>query len=193
MHSNKGPHLGYAAYDKTTGRIVHTHSRFSVPENRFVEMPIEELKKRFSSDMHVVSKLSDKDPKNLEFIKIDLGDIGPATGGLMVDTAKKKLVKRPSLALTASKREIAGDGKDTATIDIAVVDAHGKHIDGASGTAKVTTTRGKLSARGGIVKLAKGHAKVTLTSANETVSKVRVSVISPDKSFGSAYLDVEFV
>ncbi len=182
--------LGYAAFDKTTGQIVHAHSRFSVLENRHIEIPIEELKARFSSDIDVVSKLSDRDPKNLDFIEINLAAVGP---GLMVDTAKRKLVAKPSLALSSNKLRITGNGKDAATIDIAVVDAHGKHVAGASGAAKVTTSRGKLSARGGIVKLVKGKAQVTLTSANETVSKVRLSVTSLDHSFGSAHLDLEFV
>ncbi|MGB6986734.1 MAG: hypothetical protein WBD74_12240 [Candidatus Aquilonibacter sp.] len=162
-------------------------------ENRYVEIPIETLKARFSNDAEVVSKLSDRDPKNLEFIEIDLAGVRPGSAALMVDPAKRRLVERPALALSADKLQITGDGNDSADIEISVVDANGKRLNGASGAAKVTTSRGKLSTRGGIVNLVKGHATVTLTSANETVNRVRVWVSSPDHSFSAARLDLEFV
>ena len=111
----------------------------------------------------------------------------------MVDLEKRTLVRRPHIALSAGKRELSGDGEDSTEIHLSVVDDHGRVVTHAAGAVKVTTQRGRLSARGGIVNLAHGKATVTLTSANETVSKVWVSAAAVDRTFISGRLDVEFV
>ncbi|HTV91914.1 MAG TPA: Ig-like domain-containing protein [Verrucomicrobiae bacterium] len=190
--SFNGPTLRYAGYDIKTGQIVHTHSRFSVAENRYVEIPIDELKARFSTEPFIVSKLTGQDPKNLDFVAVTDGG-GSAGIPLMVDTAQRKLVPRPSLQLTTKKPRFAGDGTDSAQIDIAVVDRHGKTIGSAGGKVKVTATRGKLSAPGGIVDLAKGRATVTLTSVNETVDEVHVAVTSLDAPYTADHLVLAFL
>jgi hypothetical protein len=185
--------IQYVGYDKTTGRIVHTHSRFSVAENRHVEIPMEELKARFSKDKWVVSRLSSQDPNNLDFIQIGSAEVQAATVPMMVDHAQRKLVPQPSLKVHSHKHVIAGDGKDSAEIEISVVDRHGKVIESSAGEIKVITGRGRLSARGGLVRLEQGRARLSLTSANETVDKVRVTAKSVSGAFVSGHLDFEFV
>ena len=111
----------------------------------------------------------------------------------MVDTATRRLVARPRLVLSTTANQLAGDGQDSADIAIALVNEHGAHVEGAAGAVKVTTERGKLSARGGLVNLVDGRASIILTSTNETVSHVRVTAAPVDRVYASAFLDLEFV
>jgi hypothetical protein len=188
--------IRYAGYDIKTGRIVHTHARFSVQENRYVEIPIDELKSIFSADAGIVAKLSDGDPVSLDYIKIDPARAAELSGPgapAMVDTAHRRLVARPRLVLSTTANQLAGDGQDSADIAIALVNEHGAAVEGAAGAVKVTTERGKLSARGGLVNLVDGQASITLTSTNETVSHVRVTAAPVDRVYASAFLDLEFV
>jgi hypothetical protein len=180
-------------YDIKTGRIVHTHAQFNVKENRYVEVAVDELMASFSADPGIVAKLSDGDPSNLSFIRADGAQADGRLTSLMVDPASGRLVTRPRLAMSAQKKEIAGDGQDSVDIDISVVGEDGQVIEGASGTVKVTTTRGKLSARGGAVSMAGGRGTVTLTSSNETVSRVQVTAAGLDQLYASGHLDLEFV
>jgi hypothetical protein len=164
-----------------------------VPENRYVEVPIDELKATFSADPAIAPKLTDGDPGNLDFIRADAVHGTASLTPLMVDTANRRLVPRPRLVLSAERKEITGDGQDSLDINIQVIGEDGQAIGGAAGPVKVRTTRGKLSARGGVVTLAEGRGAVTLTSANETVSKVSVIAAALDQPFDSGFLDLEFV
>jgi hypothetical protein len=184
--------IRYAGYDKPTGMIIHTHARFSVQQDRYVEIPTEELKARFSKNAEIVAKLSNRDPHNLEYIQLDPGSATKRQGPMMVDPVHGKLVAKPRLALSADKLQLAGDGQDTAKIEISVLDESGNAMSGASGAVKITTERGRLADRGGVVNLSQGRAATTLTSVNETVSRVRVSAASLDGSFCSAHVDFEF-
>ncbi len=194
QHTHTGSVVRYAGYDKVTGRIVHTHSRFSVAENRFVEMPIEELKARFSTDAYIVARLSGRNPDNLDFIKVE-GSIesGPGREALMVDPSQRRLVPRPELHLRTQKQHISGDGKDSTEIEVFATDSTGRTIADAHGKVKVTTTRGKLSAHGGLVELVHGRATLTLTSVNETVSAVHLTATPLNRPYAPAALDIEFV
>jgi hypothetical protein len=185
--------IRYAGYDIKTGRIVHTHARFSIQENRYVEIPIDELKATFSADAGIVAKLSDGDPVSLDYIKLDPARAAELSDPAMVDTAHRRLVARPRLVLSTTANQLAGDGQDSADIAIALVNEHGAPVKGAAGAVKVTTERGKLSARGGLVNLVDGRASITLTSTNETVSHVRVTAAPVDRVYASAFLDLEFV
>lgn len=193
VHSTGRPSIQYVGYDKTTGLIVHTHAKYSAEAESYVEMPIEEIKARFSGEATIVGQLSGQDPQNLDYIKLGQAELRKIDGPMMVDPAKKKLVSRPKLAVSVSKTEILGDGSDHTEIDITVVDARGKVLTSASGSIKVTTTRGRLSHRGGVVDLVKGRAAITLTSVNETVHHVRVAAAHLDDPFVPGHIDVEFV
>jgi hypothetical protein len=191
---DNGPEaMHYVGYDTKTGRIVHTHAQFNVMENRYVEVPSDELKASFAADPGIVAKLTDGDASNLDFIRVDGAAADGRLAPQMVDTASRRLVPRPRLVLSADKKEIAGDGQDSVDINVQVTGEDGQAVGGAAGAVKVTTTRGKLSARGGVVNLSDGHGTVTLTSANETVSQVRVTASALDQPYTSAILDLEFV
>jgi hypothetical protein len=179
----------YVGYDTTTGRIVHTHAQFSVAENRYVEVPPDQLKAAFAADESITARLSGGDADHLDYLKAATSE---PLGSLMVDTANHRLVARPRLALSADRTELAGDGQDSVELAITVTGADGQVIEGAGGSVKVETTRGKLSARGGVLDLAAGRGTVTLTSANETVSQVVVRVSAPGQPYVPAELDLEF-
>ncbi len=193
VHNTDRPTIQYVGYDKTTGLIVHTHAKYSAEAKSYVEIPIEEIKARFSSEATIVGQLSGQDSRNLDYIKLSPTELRNIDGPMMVDPAKKILVSRPKLTVSVSKTEILGDGRDHAELAISVVDARGKVLTSASGKIKVTTTRGQLSERAGVVNLVKGRAAITLTSVNETVHRVRVSAAPIDNPFVPGHLDVEFV
>ena len=109
--------------------------RFSVQQDRYVEIPTEELKARFSKNAEIVAKLSNRDPHNLEYIQLDPGSATKRQGPMMVDPVHGKLVAKPRLALSADKLQLAGDGQDTARIEISVLDESGNAMSGASGIA----------------------------------------------------------
>ena len=125
--------IRYVAYDKTTGQIIHTHSQFDVQENRHVEIPVDKLKEMFSKEQDILRKLSENNSDNLEFLKIELASAGEPLSAAMVDPVRKVLVHKSHLALSASKRELAGDGQDTARIEIFVRDKDGDPVFDASG------------------------------------------------------------
>jgi hypothetical protein len=188
------PTIQYVAFDKKTGRILHTYSKFNAEHNKYVEVPTEKLRQSLAKDANILDGLTDHDAANLEILKAEPEQAG-AVGStrLMVDPQSKTLVQKPKLLLKSDKPELTGDGKDSATITILAVNAEGKAERNVKSKIKVTTTRGKLSERGGVVELAKGGAKITLTSVNETVGRVKISATSLDGNCAAGHLIVQFV
>jgi hypothetical protein len=186
------PGVRYAVYHKTTGRIIHAHSQSGVTGRELVEVPLEEVRAMLSTTLEIVGKINGLDPDDLDVIRVEPGGSGPGLGALLVDTGQRALVPRPNLTVSADKSELTGDGQDSVQIEIVLADADGRAVEGAAGAVKVTTSRGKLSARGGLVELVNGRASITLTSANETVSRVQVRATHIDGVFGPAQLDLEF-
>jgi len=185
--------IRYVVYSKTTGQIIHTHSQSSVEDEEYAEVPIEEVRAMLSTTLDFVRQLNNLAPDDIDVLKVELDDPGSKLGAMMVDPRQLKLIPRPSLALSADKGELVGDGQDSTLIEIVLADADGRPMDGAAAALKITTNRGKLSARGGLVELVNGRASMTLTSANETVTGVRVRAEHVDRIFVPAHLDLEFV
>jgi hypothetical protein len=192
--TNVRPEVWYVAFDKRTGRVVHTHCRFSVEANKHVEVPEADLRNMLAQDASLRAGLTDQDLANLDILKVGPHDAVPHPGaGMMVDVTHRKIVPKPALVLTADKRELAGDGRDSAKIEVRAVDAHGEPLRTVKDTIKVTVTRGKLSARGGVVDLVEGRATITLTSVAETVAYVRADATSLSGTCARGYLTFEFV
>jgi hypothetical protein len=183
--------IRYVGYDAPTGRVVHTHSQFSVRENRYVEIPVDQLKARFSGDPAIVAQLSGGDPGNLDYVQAETGD--RLDGPLMVDRASRRLAPPPRLTLSADRTELTGDGQDSVDLHIAVAGPDGQVAADAAGPVRVETTRGKLSARGGLVDLSAGRAVVTLTTVSETVRQVVVRVSAESQPYVAAQLNLEFL
>ena len=194
MPTSQHPPLHYVVFDKKTGRILQRHSRFDVAKNAHVSISTEELKARFSGDPRLASRATEGDPNNVDVLEIKL-DPGAAisTGDFVVDVQKRQLVPLPLLVLQAGKAALNGDGQDKTTLTIQALDTKGKAVKTLQGSVKVTTSRGKLSAPGGVVQLARGSATIELTAANETVSRVKVTASTPDGSCTGASLTLEFL
>ena len=186
--SGKIPIL-HVVFDRKTGRVLHRHMRFDVPNDEYVGVPADEIVKLLSHDAAIIEALTDHDIANLDVIQVP----ADADGDIRVDPRKRTVEPMPRLVLLAEKTEIEGDGKDSTRIDIEVRDAKGKRIRGVGGALKVTTTRGRLSARAGLLDLVDGKATITLTSIPETVNLVQVSAISPDGAYVAGDVAVEFV
>ncbi len=188
------PSVQYVVFDKSTGRIVHTHSRFSVEKNAYVEVPPEELKQAVAQDSSILADVSGGDPANLDMIRIDNKDpLAARLGAARVDLKTRVLAEKPTLSLKADKTEIVGDGADSLQIEIQAVDKDGKPVRSLDDKVKVVTSRGKLSARGGLVDLVQGQASITLTSVNETVSRVVVRASSIAGACSTGEVRLEFV
>jgi hypothetical protein len=182
----------YVVFDRATGRILQTRSKLDADSEQFVDLPIEELKREAAADADAIGRVTGKDPANIAVVAVDAdGPVGYTAQ--RVDPKTHKLVDLPRLRLTADKTELAGDGSDTATIEVQAVDAKDKPVRDVEGEVRVTTERGKLSERGGLIKLVRGHGKIKLTSVNETVHRVRVRAESLDGSVARGDLRFEFV
>jgi hypothetical protein len=201
MHSSSSPltapeqpSIQYIIFDKKTGRILQRHSCFDVEKQAHVAVPHDELKAMFGKDALLASRATDRDLKNIDFLEVKRGSEALSlTGAFTVDVEKRQLVPLPTLTVGADKPELTGDGKDKAVLEIQAVDRDGKLIRTAEGKIKVTTTRGKLSEPGGVVQLVRGRAKIELTSAHETVSRVKVTARSLDGAFTAGQVTLEFL
>ena len=179
----------YVAFDKRTGRILHRHIRFDVEKDAYVDAPADDILKLLSHDTAVIAALTDRDIANLDIIQAP----ADAGGEVRVNLARRTVEPLPRLVLKAEKMEIEGDGKDSSRIDIEVRGADDKRVAGASGAVKVTTTRGRLSARAGLVEITDGKATITLTSVPETVSVVQVSATAADGAYVGGDIQLEFI
>jgi hypothetical protein len=188
------PTIQYVVFDKRSGRILHMHSRFFVEADEYLEVPLDELRAMLLRGKSVLADVTDRDLSNLDILKVGPQDEVPGPGKMvMVDVTHRRIVQKPILELSADKRELVGDGHDSATIEIRAANADGKPLPALEDRIKVTVTRGRLSARGGIVHLVEGRATITLTSVNETVDTVRVQAVSLTDHCASGQLILEFV
>ncbi len=111
---------------------------------------------------------------------------------LRVDPRSRALRVLPSLVVDTERSVLEGDGEDTVAIEIRAVDESGAVLTDFSGEVHVRTGRGKLSARGGMVRLEGGRATVKLTSVAETVDAVPLVVHTPDGSAAPARTSLAF-
>lgn len=191
----ESPVITYVVYDKKTGRIVHTHRSFDVEREVYCECDPQEVKNLTSADNFAMSKVTDNDPNNLDFIMTtELPEsYSPGISGFIVDIKSKIVIEKPKIQLSPEKTELAGDGKDNAVIEIKVVNNVGEVVESYNGTVKVSTSRGKLSTKGGLVEMKKGVGKITLTSVNETVDRVKLTAQCLEGRCLKGGLDFEFV
>jgi hypothetical protein len=163
--------LSYIVYDKVTGLPIGRHRHFDAVANKLVEADEAEIVSLYASDDAALQKVTDHDGANLAVLRASLPD---AQARLTMRVARNKLVAQPKLVMFSDKDELEGDGKDQATLTIMLQNDKGKVVGKADNILLVTTTRGKLSARGGEIALENGRITLTLTSVPETVQVVTV-------------------
>ncbi len=174
----------YVVYCRSTGEIMGTHT--AIAQGGEPRSPPEEDMKSvlpaFALEVPV---------KELAYILADLPH-GARTSALRVD-ARGKVIPKHHLRLTADRAELEGDGNDSIDIAVEVVDDKGKRIGDFDGEIQVTTTRGRLSERGGRVHLKKGAGQVRLTATVETAVGVRVTAVDPTAQLIRATMTVSFL
>lgn len=182
-------------YDKTTGRVVHTHRSFDAEQGTYSECDPQAVKTLTVGDDFAMSKVTDNRAENLDVIMTtDLPEnFSPGMSGLLVDLDSKTIVKKPKLTLKAEKMELDGDGQDSTVIEIKVLGDSGAIVDSYNDTVKVSTSRGKLSTKGGLVEMKNGLGSITLTSVNETVDRVKLTAQCLEGKCSKAGLDLAFV
>jgi len=181
----------HIVYDKTNGRIIGRYRRYDLNEEKYTHGDTEEVLDLFKNDEKILARVNEGDTANLGVLTTRL----PAhtkLSNLRVSEKRGLLVDRPRLRMRADRDALEGDGQDSLTINIDVVDGHDKVLRDYESEIHVSTSRGKLSARGGCVALERGQASVTLTSVRETVDEVIVQARSLDHSLAFAQLILRF-
>jgi hypothetical protein len=171
----------YVEYDKHTGEITG-----------YLKSSSKEMLPRPASPKH--DRLEVTDPKHVEALRT----AGPGVAQLSgkVEGGKihfGKVTTRPILQIKSEKTELIGDGSDKTAIEVQAVDGNGKPVRSLDDEIRITTDRGKLSERGGRVKLVHGYAKIELVSVNETVRRVRVRAESVNGTAAPGEVVLEFV
>jgi len=165
----------YVVFDKNTGRIVHRQSRYDAEAGAHVAIPAEEVLALAREAGGLDDRQSAGATAGADLDVLELTDVAEgATVRMRVNVPNRDLVPRPALRVEPARAELEGDGSDTVTVRISAVDAAGRPLKDFSGPVRVSTTRGKLSARGGRLELKNGAGEVDLTSVNETVGAVRI-------------------
>jgi len=165
------PDLSYIVYDKVTGLPVGRHRHFDAVENKLVEIDEVDIITLYADDETTLQKVTDHDGANLAVLKATLPDM---QARLKMRVTKNRLVEQPKLVMVSDRDELEGNGEDSATLTIMLQNDKGKVLTKADDMVLVTTTRGKLSTRAGLVTLEKGRATLSLRSVAETVQVVTV-------------------
>jgi hypothetical protein len=169
--SSEGQDLSYIVYDKVTGLPIGRHRHFDAVANKLVEADEAEILSLYAADEGTMQKVTDRDAANLAVLKTNLPD---TQGRFRMRVNKNRLVEQPRLVMFSNKDDLEGDGQDQATLTIMLQNNKGKVAARAKDEVLVTTTRGKLSVRGGLIALERGRATLTLRSVPETVQVVTV-------------------
>jgi hypothetical protein len=191
LKASLSPVMQVILYDKTTGRIVETHRAESLAAGAPAKPEPERFLREAAEDPFTLRRISGGKKENLAAMEVPAGGMHPLR--MMVDIGSGKLVPKPRLQLSAPKTQLEGDGKDAVEIEVSLVGPEGERIPGFDSEIVVRTSRGKLSARGGRLRLKGGSARITLTSVAETVNEVRVSARSPGAPAEGADLILSFV
>ena len=173
QHSDAGDTPVQIVYDKTTGEVLATHRSFSLEEGKFREVPSEEVLETYRDEQSVVARVAGRNAENLAVLNTTMSSLASAAAP-RVSARRQAVVAKAHIRLRTDRDALEGDGQDSVNISIDVVDEGGQVMRDFQGELKVTTSRGKLSARGGRVQIERGQGTVTLTSVRETVERVSV-------------------
>lgn len=183
--------LTHIVYDKTTGRILATHRSYDLREEQFRESDRNDVLSMFKRDPAILSRATDEDAGQLSVLTTKIPH-ATALREMRVSPKHETLVSRPRLRLRSDREALEGNGEDSVSIFIDVVNNQGEILRDYQGEVHVTTSRGKLSARGGRVNVERGQGKFTLTSGRETVDKVDVHAATTDGSALSHRIALSF-
>lgn len=186
-----GPTLTHVVYDRTNGRVLGRFRRYDVTRDEYCKCEPDEVLTLFSGDEAVMFQVTGGDVNNLAVLTVTL-PTAANLGAMRVSAKRQALVSLPRLRLRTEREVLEGDGEDSVPVYIDAVDEQGRALRDYQGEVHVTTTRGKLSARGGRVTVKDGQGSLTLTSVRETVDRVWVRARALDGSAVSDELLLRF-
>jgi hypothetical protein len=172
---------------RKTGQIIAAVATYDAGRGTFQEQSRADVLDRVRGTVQGQRSLDE-----LEVLGTDLPPHAVAEG-YRVDADRGEVVPKLRLELVAERRELEGDGSDSVGIALRVVDAEGRVAGDFDGQVQVATTRGRLSERGGRLRVTAGQATFRLASVAETVAQVVVSAHDPSGRAGSATIDLEFL
>lgn len=176
----------YVVFDRSTGAVLGISTHFDAGTGDYREQSLDQVVHQFGG------LLGGRTAKEVDVLDVDL----PAEAfqqGYHVDVHRRQLVPKHQIRLEAARVGLEGDGNDSTEIVITVVDGSGKVVKGFEGEIRVSTSRGRLSHKGGRVKARGGTCRVTLTSAPETVEHVVVSARDPAGRCDPGAVTIEFL
>jgi hypothetical protein len=182
----------HVIYDKITGRIVHKHTSFNVLNNSYEKCSLMEIVGSISGDDITMRRVTDHDPNNLELIILNY-EPTLSLADLIVDLHNKKVVQKPRIKLASDKQELEGNGKDSTKLSVDIVDDNNTIITAYNDIIKITTSRGKLSERGGLVQIKEGKGQLTLLSVQETVDRVKIKAECLRGGCQTAQMELSFI
>jgi hypothetical protein len=178
--ARRGP--SQAVFERDSGRVVATVRKLDVASGELVSASEDEV-------LGLVG--GDADSAKLGVVTVEADSA--ASAPVRVEPERGEVVVPPRLRLEVDRDELEGNGEDTAEISVDVVDEGGTRVTGQGGAVHVSTTRGRLSARGGDIGLENGRGSLTLTSVRETVDAVTVRATATDGSLLPGEVVLRFV
>lgn len=183
--AKKEQRRAYVIYDQGTGAVVSTHTAEDA-EGHTIKAAAKEIIDLYRSGA------PEGEERKLAVLEVDEEPVASGVP-LLADPKQGTVSIAPMLRLRADRTELEGDGEDSIDIDVEVVDQRDRVVQGFDGDVVVTTTRGRLSERGGRLSLAKGRGTIRLTTVPETVLAVRVTAMQPEGLAAPGNLDLAFL
>lgn len=178
--------LSYLIYDRDSGRILGSHRSIDGETGAAIPLTPEQV----LAGSGLLG--SGKNLAGAAVIAADADDLN-LPNGLRVDPARQALVQRGRIELRADRQEIAGDGKDQAQLTIRVLHADGSLDTSYAGPIKVSTERGRLDAKAGLVEVKGGQGRIALRSVDETLDAVRLRAVDPRQECAPGSCTLAFV
>jgi hypothetical protein len=181
----------HLVYDRATGAVLGRYSLYRVGDGGYAELDEESVL--------TVAREAGLVPDATPSGDVDVGVLAVAdpteamATDVWVDPGTHRLAARPRLSVTADRSQLEGDGEDSVVVTVSARDGDGRLLDDRTDRVRVSTTRGRLTERGGLVQLRGGTAEITLRSVAETVALVTVAAESLDGRYTRGTLDLEFL
>ena len=173
----------YVLYDSVTGTIVAAHDVLILAEEAPPARDDIRDQQRGLLDDEVLERVE----------MIEVSDESPGVDHF-VDRARRELRRLRRIEVRADKAELDADGEDSAELEITIIDPDRDEVDEAfSERLLVTTSRGRLTERGGRIGARKGRATIRLVSAPETVHVVNVVVEAESGTASPGFATLAFV
>jgi hypothetical protein len=179
-------------YDRATGAVLGRYSLYRVGDGGYAELDEETVLTVAREAGLVPDAAPSADVVDVGVLAVADPTEAMATD-VWVDPGTHRLATRPQLSVTADRRQLEGDGEDSVVVTVSARDADGTLLEDRTDRLRVSTTRGKLAERGGLVQLHGGTAQITLRSVAETVALVTVAADGLDGRYTRGTLDLEFL